>query len=81
MTSSAACAARPTGLLRASAGLVDALSGVVSLPVNGELLRFAGRYFYYRSDKARGDLGYSARHTAVEAVEEAYQFYRSMGII
>jgi dihydroflavonol-4-reductase len=51
------------------------------LPVNGEMLRFAGRHFYYDNRKARRHLGLDSPRPLQAAIDDAYQWYRSAGMI
>lgn len=71
----------PGGLLRSLAGVADRTAGLLNLPVSGELMRFAGRYFYYDTGKAEKELGFCAERSTAEALEGAYDFYRSMGVV
>lgn len=71
----------PVGLMRAMATPVDLLSRFFPLPFNGDILRFAGLYFYYDTQKAERELGLSDKRTIYQAIQDAYQWYRERGVI
>jgi len=71
----------PTWLALALVGPVATLNRWGKLPVGGELLRQAGRYFYYDTRKAREELGLPAPRTVREAIEDAYRWYLNQGMI
>lgn len=67
----------PTWLVRAAAGPVDTARKFVQLPLNGDLLRFAGRYFYYDTRKSQEELGLRYPRSAQEAIQDTYDWYQS----
>lgn len=71
----------PTWLVRRLATPVDWLSNLFPLPTNGDLLRFAGLYFYYDTSKARHELGLSQPRSARTAAEDTYHWYRERGMV
>lgn len=71
----------PTWLALALVGPVATLYRWGKLPVGGELLRQAGRYFYYDTRKAREELGLATPPPVREAIEDAYRWYLNQGMI
>ena len=71
----------PTWLALALVGPVATLNRWGKLPVGGELLRQAGRYFYYDTRKAREELGLPAPRAVREAIKEAHQWYKEQNMI
>jgi dihydroflavonol-4-reductase len=72
----------PGALLRASGGAVDALRGAfrLTLPVNGEQVRFSAETFWFDSSKARRELGLVTRPFA-ETVKRTYEWYKGNGYL
>ena len=69
--------ALPRWCMLAFAGAVDVLRRLgVSLPANGDQLRFSTRTIWFDSSKARRELGLTTR-PYVEAATRAYDWYRA----
>jgi dihydroflavonol-4-reductase len=73
--------ALPTWLIRGAAGPVDVARTFVQLPLNGDLLRFAGRYFYYDTRKSQEELGLGNPRSVQEAIQDTYDWYQSHGYL
>jgi dihydroflavonol-4-reductase len=71
----------PKGLLRPLARPVASLTEKLSLPVDGGLLHFVGYFFYYDTQKAELELGFTPRRTTQSAVEETYNWYVMHGVL
>lgn len=68
-------------MLRAAAPLVDLARALgVRMPLSGEQVRFAAETFWFDNTKARHELHFSPR-PACEAVQRAYAWYRSAGMV
>ncbi len=65
----------PAGLARSLAGLVRISSAFVKLPVDGELIRLAGYYFYYDTRKAAKTFGLSEPRPVETGLREAYTWF------
>jgi len=71
----------PDALIPAAAALVDAAGRLVPLPMNGGQLRISRHRLFCDVGKARRDLGFTASRPFSQAVQEAYDWYRSAGMI
>jgi len=71
----------PIWMLRPLASPLDLLCQLLPMPFNGDLLRFAGRYLYYDTQKARQTLGFQAEKSVEEALRETYVWYLSRGMV
>ncbi|MCD6400908.1 MAG: NAD-dependent epimerase/dehydratase family protein [Anaerolineales bacterium] len=71
----------PIWLMHSLAAPVDALRKFLPLPINGDLLRFAGLYFYYDTNKAETELGITQKRTTRQAIQEAYDWYHKQGFV
>jgi dihydroflavonol-4-reductase len=65
----------PAGLVRTLAGPAQLLRSFLNLPVPAELLRLAGRYFFYDRRKAAVELGLSNIRPVESAFREAYEWF------
>jgi len=68
-------------LLRSLAAPVDVLRKFLPLPINGDVLRFAGLYFYYDTSKADTELGIAEKRTTQQAIQETYDWYHRHGMV
>lgn len=68
----------PDGLLRV---LTMFLRLMKNPPVAPDLFNLGGYYFYYNIEKAGTELGLSNVKTARQAVEDAYTWFRQVGVI
>ena len=71
----------PVWLTRRLAAPVDFLRRLVPVPINGELLRFAGLYFYYDTGKAETQLELRDKRSVYQAIQDTYDWYRKQGVI
>jgi dihydroflavonol-4-reductase len=71
----------PTWLLRGLALPIDLLSRVTPFPVDADLLRLAGYYFYYDTRKAQTELGLTQPRPYRLAAEHALAWYRQQGLL
>jgi dihydroflavonol-4-reductase len=71
----------PTWLLRAAAAPVDITRTFINLPLNGDLLRFTGRYFFYDTRKAQEELGLTNPRSTQQAIQDTYDWYKSHGYL
>ncbi|MBU0510412.1 MAG: SDR family oxidoreductase [Chloroflexi bacterium] len=71
----------PAWLVHALASPVDILGSITPLPINGDLLRLAGLYFYYDTLKAERILGFTRAYSARDMVQDTYEWYRKTGMI
>ncbi len=69
----------PAGAVRPLAGAVGGLLRALSLPIGSEILRLAGRYFFYDTGKARRDLGLARARPFRRAVVDTLVWYRQAG--
>lgn len=65
----------PTRLVRAAAGPARLMRAFLDLPVSADLLRLAGYYFFYDTQKARTRLGLSDPRPVRQALAEAYAWF------
>ena len=65
----------PAGLVRSLAGLVRVSSAFVKLPVDGEMIRLAGYYFYYDTRKAAKAFGLGELRPVETGLREAYAWF------
>jgi len=71
----------PAGIVRALASPLDSLQNFLDLPVSSEILRLAGRYFYYSTWKAQSQLGIRPPRPIEEAITEAYTWFQEIGAL
>jgi len=69
----------PAEAVHGAAGVLGPLLRAFSLPVGTEILRLAGRYFYYDGHKARDLLGLQAPQSFRRAVADTLAWYRRAG--
>lgn len=62
-------------------GGMKLLRPFIDYPLAPDLLRMAGRYFYYNTQKAQASLGFSASHSLDDAIREAYNWFVQAGAI
>ncbi len=67
----------PAWLLRRLAGLADPFTQLLNLPVQGHMLRLAGKFFYYDNRKARTELLLPEPRPYRVAAEEAFAWYQN----
>lgn len=68
-------------LVTGAAAVIDVVNRVVSLPINGDLLRLSGYFFYCDTGKARRELGFCPARSFRQAVREAAAWYRARGYL
>lgn len=66
----------PASLLRLLAGPAQTLRAFLNLPISPDLLRMAGRYFFYDTCKAEDELGLRYHRPFQQAVTEAYHWFQ-----
>lgn len=71
----------PARLLRRLAAPAVLLGKALPLPVSGEILRQAGYYFWYDTQKAGQELGITGLMPARLAIRDALQWYRERGYL
>ncbi len=69
----------PVGVARTLGWATRVAGSFLELPVGGETLGMAGRYFYYDTSKARRELGLGEPHSVRQAVEDAWAWFRQQG--
>jgi dihydroflavonol-4-reductase len=68
-------------MARVLAGAVDLLRGLgLSVPLNGDQLRFSAETLWFDSSKARRELGLTTRPYA-ESAQRTYDWYRANGFL
>lgn len=65
----------PNGLVRSLAGPARLLQTFLNLPVSPELLRLAGYWFFYDTQKAERELGLTQRRPVRDAIAETYAWF------
>lgn len=68
----------PSSLVRAAAGPAQIFQAFLHLPISAEMLRMAGRFFYYDISKANSSLGWKPINTTYQAIEDAYTWFKSI---
>ncbi len=71
----------PPALIEPLAILADAVSPVLNLPANGDLLRLSRYYMYFDSSKAKAELGLGEPRPFRQAIREAIDWYRENGFL
>lgn len=71
----------PSGLLRASAGVVSLLKPFLHLPISPSQFHMAGYFFYCDTRKAQVELRLPQPRSLEEALQDAYDWYVSTGAI
>jgi dihydroflavonol-4-reductase len=71
----------PGWVLRLMAGPLDVLCRFVPMPFNGDLLRFCSQLMYYDTRKAEDVLGFKAEYPFRDALQSAYDWYKSQGMV
>jgi dihydroflavonol-4-reductase len=71
----------PDPVVPAVASLMDLAGRVVQLPMNGAQLRISRHRLFCDTTRARRDLGFTATRTFLQSAQEAYDWYRSAGMI
>jgi dihydroflavonol-4-reductase len=71
----------PDTVVPAAAALLDLAGRAVELPMNGAQMRISRHRLFCDVSKARRELGFSATRTFSQAAQEAYDWYRSAGMI
>jgi dihydroflavonol-4-reductase len=69
----------PAGLVRALSGPVYLARPFTKQPIDHELLRLAGRFFYYDTGKAIRELGLPEPRPALQAIQDALAWFRQPG--
>ena len=78
--------ALPVSVARPLAVPLQVLSDVMrvvsnGLPIRGDMFRLAGYYFYYETTRMVDQLGVQPGYSVRQAVEEAYHWYQSQGML
>jgi dihydroflavonol-4-reductase len=68
----------PTRLIRSLALPANVLRSFLNLPISADLLRLAGRHFFYDTSKAARDLGLAEPRTVRQAIHDAYAWFRQL---
>jgi dihydroflavonol-4-reductase len=71
----------PDAAVPLAAAWLDAAGRLVRLPMNGAQMRISRHRLFCDVSKARRELGFSATRTFSQAAQEAYDWYRSAGMI
>ncbi|HSV86266.1 MAG TPA: NAD-dependent epimerase/dehydratase family protein [Levilinea sp.] len=71
----------PVSLVRLLTPPARILAPFLSLPVDISILRLVGRYFYYDLRKSFSELGLAPPRQAVQAVTDAYNWFRTAGAV
>jgi dihydroflavonol-4-reductase len=71
----------PEWVITSASSAVGLLSRSLGLPLPGELLRLAGRYFYYDASKARKELGLGLPKPYHTAAAESLAWYSENGYL
>jgi dihydroflavonol-4-reductase len=70
-----------TPLVHLLAFFLKMLPNIFPLPVSGEQLRLAGKYFFYDTRKSQQDLGLPAPRPAKDAIIDSYNWFKETGAI
>jgi len=70
--------ALPAGLLRAAAGPAQHLQQFLHLPIAPELLRLAGYFFFYDTQKAQTQLDWKPAFSARQAIQDTYTWFKNL---
>jgi dihydroflavonol-4-reductase len=71
----------PNWLVKKMSMPMRILQPFLNFPIGGNLLRLAGRYFYYDTRKAKLELGLESSQLGRSALQEAYDWFVSVGAI
>jgi len=71
----------PNGIVPAVGRLLDVAGRFVELPLNGAQMRISRHRLFCDVSKAQRDLGFAATRSFSQAAQEAYDWYRSAGMI
>jgi dihydroflavonol-4-reductase len=71
----------PNAIVPAAAGLLDLAGRFARLPMNGAQMRISRHRLFVDTTKAQTELGFSASRTFLQSAQEAYDWYRSAGMI
>jgi dihydroflavonol-4-reductase len=71
----------PSWILQPLASPLDFICRFIPMPVNGDLLRFTNHYLFYDTTKAQRELGFMAQKSIRQALQDAYDWYKNVGII
>lgn len=71
----------PGWAITPAAGLLDLLRHIVRLPMNGDQLWMSSHLLFCDTTKAKTELGLSAPRPFRQAAQEAYEWYKSQGVI
>jgi dihydroflavonol-4-reductase len=71
----------PTGLVRKLSRVLSIVETFVRLPVDANLMRQAGRFFYYDVRRSHMELGLPPPLPARQAIQEGYDWFVKSGVI
>lgn len=71
----------PDALVPAAGALLDVAGRFVRLPMNGAQMRISRQRLFCDTAKAQAELGFTSTRTFRQAAQEAYDWYRSAGMI
>lgn len=71
----------PAKLLTTLNPLYSAVEKLSPLPISTSLLRLAGRYFYYDTQKAQNQLHLSPPRSITDAIQQCYDWYVAQGVL
>lgn len=71
----------PARILRGLNPFYSALERLSPLPISTALLRLAGRYFYYDTQKAQTYLHLSPPRSITDAIQQCYDWYLTQGVL
>ena len=61
--------------------IADLLNRTTGFPIRGHILRMAGQFFYYDTNKARNTFSLPDPQPIRNAIQEAHQWYRDNGYL
>jgi dihydroflavonol-4-reductase len=71
----------PASLVRLLPLPARMLAPFLTMPIDANILRLAGRHFYYDLRKSFSKLGQAPPRPAIQAVTDAYQWFRDVGAV